>query len=357
MADVMISLDTTGSMSAALSQARRSIAQLTKTLFKEVPNLRMGVIFHGDYEDAPPPHGVGPYCLRMLDLTDNQKEIIKFVQETSPTGGSWADECYELVLHEARRATWRAGVPKVLAVIGDQNPHPPNWHLNTLKLDWRNELAMLHESNIKVYGVQALNRADATKFYKEIARASGGVHLQLNQFTDVEQLIMAVCYKQVSDSALQTYVDHMQQAGRISRATSQMYGTLLGKAPVIEFKSADLASVPPGRFQVLDVIKDATIQDFVEDNGAVFKKGRGFYQFTKSEKVQHHKEVVLVDQKTGDMFSGEKARQMIGAKPGVECRVRPGTGDLKGYDVFIQSTSNNRRLIGGTKFLYEVEDC
>lgn len=355
MADVVISLDTTGSMSACLNQARRQISSMAKTLFKEIPNLRMGVVFHGDYEDAPPPHGRGPYVIRMLDLTDNVSELVRFVQDTPSTGGSWADECYELVLHEVRRFSWRAGVPKVLGLIGDQNPHPPNYHLNEKRIDWRNELDLLTEANIKVYGIQALGRREATKFYSEIAARTGGYHLYLDQFTDVEQVIMAVCYKQQGDERLKEFVDHVQKQGRISRATAQMYRTL-GAAPVMQFKDVDLEAVPPGRFQMLYVPDDTAIKDFVLANGAVFKKGRGFYQFTKRELVQEKKEVVLVDKKTGDMFSGAKARMMIGLPPGVRGEVRPGEGKLADYEVFIQSTSVNRRLVKGTKFLYEVDD-
>jgi hypothetical protein len=353
MSDVVFSFDTTGSMAACLAQVRKNVQSTIKTLFRDVPNLRVGIIAHGDYCDAPPD---GPYVIRMLDLTTDQKEILKFVGETPSTFGGDADECYELVLHEARRFTWRAGVPRVLAMIGDANPHEKTYALNEKKLDWKNELDLLTEASIKVYGVQALNRRESTAFYKEVAMRTKGFHLQLDQFSDVEQLIMAVCYKQESDDALKKYVDLVQAAGKINRSTSQMYGTLLGKEPVMSFKKVDLAAVMPGRFQVLEVDKDATIRDFVEDNGAVFKKGRGFYQFTKTENVQASKEVVLVDKKTGDMYSGDKAREMLGAPPGVAVRVRPGEGDLKGYDAFIQSTSVNRRLVGGTKFLYEVAD-
>ena len=39
---------------------------------------------------------------------------------------------------------------------------------------------------------------------------------------------------------------------------------------------------------------------------------------------------------------------------GETCNVSP--SDCPGYRVFIQSTSHNRKLIAGTKFLYEVED-
>jgi hypothetical protein len=39
---------------------------------------------------------------------------------------------------------------------------------------------------------------------------------------------------------------------------------------------------------------------------------------------------------------------------GASVRIKP--SNLEKYSVFVQSTSANRKLIGGTKFLYEVED-
>lgn len=85
----------------------------------------------------------------------------------------------------------------------------------------------------------------------------------------------------------------------------------------------------------------------------IFQKGRGFYEFTKTETIQESKEVVLVDRLTGDMFTGGAARRMIGAPPGERVRIKPTT--LKKYRIFVQSTSYNRRLVGGTNFLYEVD--
>lgn len=38
----------------------------------------------------------------------------------------------------------------------------------------------------------------------------------------------------------------------------------------------------------------------------------------------------------------------------MEQKVKPGAMD--NYVGFVQSTSNNRKLLAGTKFLYEVED-
>jgi hypothetical protein len=61
-----------------------------------------------------------------------------------------------------------------------------------------------------------------------------------------------------------------------------------------------------------------------------------------------------MEKTTGDLFEGNKAKALIGMKPGVTDRLAPTALDK--YAVFVQSTSNNRKLMGGTRFLYEVED-
>jgi len=59
--------------------------------------------------------------------------------------------------------------------------------------------------------------------------------------------------------------------------------------------TSGLTPVNPSRFQVLDVDERGDIRSFVQRNGLLFKPGRGFYEFTKPEKVSDKKEVVLVD--------------------------------------------------------------
>ena len=56
-----------------------------------------------------------------------------------------------------------------------------------------------------------------------------------------------------------------------------------------------LVPVDPSRFQVLDVDERCDIRTYVQKNGLIFKPGRGFYEFTKPEKISDKKEVVLVD--------------------------------------------------------------
>lgn len=348
--EVVVSFDTTGSMYPCLTQVRREVKETVNRLFKEIPNIRIGVIAHGDYCDAG-----STYVTKQFDLSDDSKAICKFVENVGQTGGGDAEECYELVLHQSKSMSWSAGKSKVLVLMGDDVPHGPNYAQNTKKLDWRNELDLLSEAGIKVYGVQCLNRKHATKFYEEIARKTGGFHLSLDQFANVTDLIMAVCYQQAGDVPLQNFEQEVEKKGGMNRSMHDIFDKLMGRKPTASrMAAADLRAVPPGRFQALRVAKDAAIADFVRENGLDFKIGRGFYEFTKKVTVQAGKEVILMDRKTGDFFSGEKAREMAGIPVGVEARVSPESLDQ--YVCFIQSTSANRKLLGGTKFLYEVSD-
>lgn len=345
--EVVFSFDTTGSMYPCLTQVRRKIGATVTRLMKEVPGIRIGIIAHGDYCDAG-----STYVTKALDLTDDGAAVCRFVDRVGPTGGGDAPECYELVLHEAQGFSWTPSYQKVFVLIGDDVPHGPAQ--NPKKLNWRTEVDRLATQGIPVYGVQALNRGHATPFYRELAEKSGGFHLGLDQFAHITDMILAICMKQASDDKLQAYEREVKDQGRMHRGLHRMFDTMMKREPSASVASVDLTAVPPGRFQMLDVDTDCAIREFVTENGLRFKKGRGFYEFTKTETIQANKEVVLMDRKTGDMWSGARARQMLGLPEGTTARIRPAALDK--YYVFVQSTSVNRRLIGGTRFLYEVED-
>jgi hypothetical protein len=349
--EVVFSFDTTGSMYPCLTQTRRNIKESVLRLFKEIPNIRIGIIAHGDYCDAS-----SSYVTKHFDLSDNATAICNFVERVESTGGGDAEECYELVLHEARtQMSWTSGKKKVLALIGDDVPHGPTYPMNAKKINWRNELGLLLEANINVYGIQALNRDHATRFYEEIAEKTGGFHLNLDQFSHVTDLIMAICYKQAGNTQLQNFEQELVKNHRMNRSMEKTFDTLLErKSKKSRFKRSDLEAVHPGRFQVLDVDRDIGIKEFAEENGLRFRIGRGFYQFTKTSTIQAHKEILLMEKETGDLFTGVQARQLLGLPCGMDVRVKPEY--LAKYIPFVQSTSSNRKLLEGTKFLYEVED-
>ena len=358
--DVCLTFDTTGSMYPCLTQVRRAQKELVKRLFKDIPNLRVAVIAHGDYCDAG-----RPYVTKTLDFSSDKKKICKFIEGVESTYGGDAPECYELVLHESRALNWGTGRSKVIVMIGDDVPHGPDYRQNTKKIDWRNELGLLLEMGITVYGVHAMPgcRRPSKKFYEEISRKTGGFYLTLDQFRTVVDLIMAVCYKQVGNEQLAAFEQEVKDGGRMNRNLDQILAKLTGRKPTSFKGKTGLKPVPAGRFQTMEIDNDMAIAPFVRAQGVTFKKGRGFYELTKPVLVQGYKEIILMDRETGDLFSGSQARDMLELPPQCDGGKDPMREDAKlapvsldKFYVFIQSTSANRKLLKGTTFLYEVDD-
>ncbi|MBG1257817.1 vWA domain-containing protein [Nostoc commune] len=345
--EIVFSFDTTGSMYPCLTQVRRKIKNTVTRLIDEIPLIRIGIIAHGDYCDEG-----STYVTKIFNISGNVDAICDFVQNVEPTGGGDAPECYELVLHESQSLSWSKSATKSLVLIGDDIPHPPAH--NPKKLNWRKELDKLAEAEITVYGVQALNRPHATPFYQELAEKSGGFHINLDQFSYISDLFLAVCYQQSSNEQLQAYKQEVIDQGRMSRGLNNIFNTMMNREATSYYESADLRAVTPGRFQILEVEQDISIKAFVLENGLSFKVGRGFYEFTKTETIQAQKEIILMDRATGDLFEGGAAREMLGLPIDATIRIKP--SNLEKYVVFVQSTSANRKLIGKTRFLYEVED-
>lgn len=363
--DVALSFDTTGSMYPCITQVRRCVTQTVKRLFSDISNLRVAIIAHGDYCDAG-----RTYVTKVLNFTSDMNMVVDFVNNVGPTGGGDAPECYEQVMFEARtKLNWQSGSNKVLVMIGDDVPHAATYPLNTNRIDWRNELGLLVEAGINVHGVHAMPgiRRHSKPFYEEIARKTGGFYITLDQFEYITDLIMGICYHQGGENQFQDYVDNLQNAGRLNRSMGDNFArmgaqgikTVSNVAAIGTGLPTGLTTVPAGRFQIMQVDVDSAIKAFVESQGVVFNKGRGFYQLTKAEDVQQYKEVILQDPVTGDFYMGGDARNILGLSPqttsgGTTERLR--AADASRYRVFVQSTSVNRKLIGGTKFLYEVAD-
>lgn len=346
--------DTTGSMSPCIRAVRTRIEQSLTRLFKEVPALSVSMGANGDYCDAR-----SSYVTKATPLTSNLHNLVQFVRTVEPTGGGDLPECYELVLREAQDLDWGHNATKALVLIADDIPHPVNDRQNVahngVGIDWRKEADKLREMGVVVYAVQCLSKSHATSFYRELAERTGGYHLTLDQFSEVSDLLMAICLQQGNPEGLEQYEREVSEAGRMSRSLDANLATIAKRPVAARFARAPKAldAVPAGRFQILDVERDVAIKDYVLANGLSFNAGRGFYQFTKTELIQEGKEVVLRDKLTGDMYSGDKAREMIGLRPGERAKLKP--VHLAEYDVFVQSTSYNRVLKAGTKFLYEVD--
>ena len=139
--EVLISFDTTGSMSAILDAVKNNIHEMLTRLFSDIPNLKVALLAHGDYCDERE-----FYLTKSLDLTGDLDALVDFLKNTDGTGGGDYEECYELILREAReRFSWSTGTQRALVMIGDAVPHGKDDPANLSGLDWREQADKLYQ--------------------------------------------------------------------------------------------------------------------------------------------------------------------------------------------------------------------
>jgi hypothetical protein len=89
----------------------------------------------------------------------------------------------------------------------------------------------------------------------------------------------------------------------------------------------------------------AQIRDFVNDQGITFVKGCAFYELKKTETVQGYKQIAIRDKTTGAVYSGFNARDLLGLPHTGDVKLAP--GNHANYEIYVQSTSVNRKLTKG----------
>jgi len=102
---------------------------------------------------------------------------------------------------------------------------------------------------------------------------------------------------------------------------------------------------------IFRVKKDSPIREFVESVMRKYVKGSAYYQLVerkKPHKIQNYKQVCIRDNNSGKVYTGDNARLILGL-PDYQVEVKP--GNFKNFDVFVQSTSVNRKLTKGTDLI------
>ncbi len=148
----------------------------------------------------------------------------------------------------------------------------------------------------------------------------------------------------------QAYSNYFSARSRGLTSTKGFYTTDLtgvSKATV-KSKLVDISD----EVEFFDVRREQQIRSFVESKiSGTMAKGGAFYQLTKKEdEVQDYKQIAIRDKKSGSVYSGVEARNLLGLPHNGTVKVAP--GNHGSYDIFIQSTSVNRKLVPGTQVLY-----
>lgn len=150
----------------------------------------------------------------------------------------------------------------------------------------------------------------------------------------------------------QAVSDFFQARSTGQKSTRTFYTSVANITEADVKKLGDISSEVQ-LFPVASKEEGAQIRDFVEArlNGSSMLKGAAFYQLVKTEdKIQDYKLIAIRDKETGQIFCGPEARDLIGLPRYGDARVRPDTAGK--WQVFVQSTSVNRKVNANTSLLY-----
>jgi hypothetical protein len=210
--DIVIAFDTTGSMYGYISAVKRHIVNLIPELFKNSKNLKISIVAFGDYCDAQIENGkvieFGE-AYQICALTNNENDLISFVNNSKGTDGGDYEEFYELVLQKIRTETnWRKNSNRSILLIADATPHPVGYMYKGLRntIDWRLEASILNKMNIKVDTLQC----GGEEWYKELSTITNGINLPFSSSYKTEQLVRGYTYAR--SGSLESFATYKAEA-------------------------------------------------------------------------------------------------------------------------------------------------
>eukprot|EP00727_Mastigamoeba_balamuthi_P012279 m51a1_g7674 putative ubiquitin-conjugating enzyme (407) ;mRNA; f:511662-515947 len=175
---------------------------LTEEYPMEAPQVRfLTRIYHPNVDK------VGRICLSIL----------------KPEGWSPALQIRTYVLREAQTFSWQAP-NRAFVLVGDAYPHKDSF--TDQGIFWGDELEKCVAMGIKVYGVQVGSSPECDDFYHEISDRSGGIYLALDQFSLINSMFMAVCYKEMSNEKVDQYRKELEREGQLDQGHKNMFGSL-----------------------------------------------------------------------------------------------------------------------------------
>lgn len=246
--DGVFCFDTTGSMSPCIAQVRKCVRQTCEYLLNQIPDLRLGILSHGDWCD-------GSKVASSFDLVSvkHADRLDAAIAHMPNTNGGDSDECYEYALNLMRRSfSWDADV-RFAVMIGDASPHPLSMYSNRYSTerrmfgsespDWKVQAQSLFDTGVQVYPIQALGGSRKHPFWDGLAELQGLPKLTLDQFADINQILTAVCMQQAGK--LDIYENSIVSTGKYSANVIENIDRLSGRSVRARVKS-EFKNLIPG---------------------------------------------------------------------------------------------------------------
>lgn len=268
-----------------------------------------------------------------------------------PDGNTALIQTFQLAMSDLRQIPQKYGDHSIVVfgwTDGDENDsYFPRTYQNQARVisEWREALASAPEN--ETYGLFVPDRRGADRAERFGFPASNVSIWDSTSEKGIEEA--ALLMGDVADSYMAARAQGVR--GYSARSGGGLFTTR-------QFTTADVKSslvpVTPGSYYFLDVRVDEAIREFMTRETGRYEIGTVYYQHTKAEVIQPQKDIAVevVEQVPGDqvsrVYSGRAARDILGL-PVQHVKARP--NPRNGCTVFVQSTSPNRKLIGGTRVL------
>lgn len=205
--------------------------------------------------------------------------------------------------------------------------------------------------------IEALQRTGRWTFVMRVPKGKrhtvSGLGIPMDNVQEWETSTAGMAKSTVATTAAMDGYFAARSAGKTSSTVFYASAAAVDTSALVDItKDVSLYVVPS--LKTGDVLE---IRDFILTKRMKFLKGAAFYQLTKTEsKIAPAKMIAVRDRTTGKIYAGKDAsgkdipRQMLGLPTDRNVRLHP--GDHGNFDIFIQSSSVNRHLVGDTGVLY-----
>lgn len=163
--------------------------------------------------------------------------------------------------------------------------------------------------------------------------------------------------EEAAQSILRSSDSYMTARSTGLKSTANLFDMSAAAVNKQTIQAAGLTPLDPTEYLLVPVVFGRNFQDgddridtFTAAMGHQYVTGRGYYQLTLAPvKVQVQKDIAIVEKKTGKVYVGKNARALLGLP---DMTVTLKAEQNPEYDIFIQSTSLNRKLLLGSRYLY-----
>jgi len=168
--DLIIVMDTTGSMADEIEELKKSILSIVRVLDRVTMSLRIGFIAFRDHKN--PDYLTKPFQIRDMDV-EGQNKLQIFVEKLSWGNGFDIPESIGPALGEAMKMSLRNDAQKVLLLIGDAVAHDNDAVLQRVR-DFHAGSEERIISTIYAFSKKRGRDAPTQEFFRRVAETGGG---------------------------------------------------------------------------------------------------------------------------------------------------------------------------------------